>query len=34
MLPYAEIAGDAQAGERVLAYAQRVYEVSAPTLME
>jgi len=34
MLPYAEIAGDAQAGERVLAYAQRVYEVATPTLME
>jgi hypothetical protein len=34
MLPYAEIAGDDNAGERLYEYAQRVYEVASPMLME
>jgi hypothetical protein len=33
MLPYAELAGDEKAGERLFEYAQRVYEVAAPTLL-
>ena len=32
LLPYEELVGDKQAAERLLAYARRVYEVSAPTL--
>lgn len=34
MLPYAEIAGDDMAGERILEYAKRVYELASPTLYE
>jgi hypothetical protein len=32
MLPYAELVGDERADERVLTFARRVYELSAPTL--
>ena len=30
---YAELVGDANAGERLLAYARAVYDAAAPTLM-
>lgn len=33
ILPYAELAGEADAGERLRAYARAVYEAAAPTLM-
>lgn len=33
ILPYAEIAGDAEVGERLYEYARRVYDVAASTLM-
>jgi hypothetical protein len=32
LLPYDELVGDRQAMDRLLEYAQRVYEISAPTL--
>lgn len=33
ILPYAELAGDANAGERLFEFAQRVFKVAEPTLM-
>ena len=33
ILPYDQLVGDPEAGEKLLAYAKAVYEISAPTLM-
>jgi hypothetical protein len=33
ILPYEALVGDPHAGERLLSYAQRVFEISSPTLM-